>query len=188
MDDWRGYPYCRKPPCMWRLSYTPVDPKQFFRIHCSVCVHVCGYTSFWCWHFLIYLKWEQHEPQGTSFHVIAIWGLCLCNSKNTKGEKNRDKDQSQMKSWWNKNRAPPLGETYEWGDKSSERQNVRNKERIRHHHCKADWWSKTHQLERQVNRETKELLEGETYELETAREPDTTSQTGRQMNCYKGEL
>ena len=24
---------------------TPVYPKQFLHIHCSVCVHVCGYTS-----------------------------------------------------------------------------------------------------------------------------------------------
>ena len=24
--------------------YTPVDPKQLFHVHCSVCVHVCGYT------------------------------------------------------------------------------------------------------------------------------------------------
>ena len=33
--------------------------------------------------------------------------------------------------------------------------------------------------------ETNELLKGETNELETSGEPDTTSQTGRQMNCYK---
>ena len=31
-----------------------------------------------------------------------------------------------------------------------------------------------------------EMLWGETNELETSGEPDTTSQTGRQMNCYKG--
>ena len=35
--------------------------------------------------------------------------------------------------------------------------------------------------------ETIELLQGETNELETSGEPDTTSQTGRQMNCGKGK-
>ena len=34
--------------------------------------------------------------------------------------------------------------------------------------------------------ETNESLYGETNELETSGEPDTTSQTGRQMNCYTG--
>ena len=34
--------------------------------------------------------------------------------------------------------------------------------------------------------ETDELLRRETNELETSGEPDTTSQTGRQMNCCKG--
>ena len=34
--------------------------------------------------------------------------------------------------------------------------------------------------------ETNWLLYGETNELETSREPDTTSQTGRQMDCYLG--
>ena len=33
-------------------NYTPVGPKQFFHIHCSVCVHVCVYTSSWCWQLL----------------------------------------------------------------------------------------------------------------------------------------
>ena len=35
--------------------------------------------------------------------------------------------------------------------------------------------------------ETSELLEGGTNEFETAKEPNTTSQTGRQMVCYKEE-
>ena len=34
--------------------------------------------------------------------------------------------------------------------------------------------------------ETNESFYGETNELETSRAPDTTSQTGRQMDCYKG--
>ena len=34
--------------------------------------------------------------------------------------------------------------------------------------------------------ETNELLQVETNQLETSGEPDTTSQTGRQMDCYKG--
>ena len=34
-------------------------------------------------------------------------------------------------------------------------------------------------------RQTNELPQGETNELETAKEPGTTSQTGRQMNPYK---
>ena len=42
-------------------------------------------------------------------------------------------------------------------------------------HHKPDW-------------ETNELLQGEANELETSGEPDTTSQTGRQMNCCKGRL
>ena len=33
---------------------------------------------------------------------------------------------------------------------------------------------------------TNELPQGETNDLETTREPDTTSQTGRQINCHKG--
>ena len=32
---------------------------------------------------------------------------------------------------------------------------------------------------------TNELPQGETNDLETTREPDTTSQTGRQINCHK---
>ena len=40
-------------------------------VHCKVCVHVCDYTSSWCWQLLVHLKWEQHEPQATFFHLIA---------------------------------------------------------------------------------------------------------------------
>ena len=38
----------------------------------------------------------------------------------------------------------------------------------------------------QAGWEGNELLYGETNEFETAKEPDTTSQTGREMNCYTG--
>ena len=35
--------------------------------------------------------------------------------------------------------------------------------------------------------ETNDFLKVETNELATAGKPDSTSQTWRQMNCYKGE-
>ena len=40
--------------------YTPVDPKQFFHIHCSVCVHVC------LWLF----------PRASERRVLPIVGVC----------------------------------------------------------------------------------------------------------------
>ena len=62
-----------------KKNYTPLDPKQFFHIHCSICVHVCGFSSYWCWQCLVHGRWEQHESQETFFHLIAIWGVCWCN-------------------------------------------------------------------------------------------------------------
>ena len=68
-----------------------------------------------------------------------------------------------------KSRTPPA----RLGDKMNRymgrQMNSGHRERCHH---KPDW-------------ETNEWLQGETNELETCREPDTTSQTGRQMNCYK---
>ena len=81
-------------------NYSPLDPKQFFHIHRSVCVHVCGFISSWCWQFLVRLNWEQHESQATFFHVIAIWGLCWCNSwdnKKTQREKRTNHNEIVMK-------------------------------------------------------------------------------------------
>ena len=69
-----------------------------------------------------------------------------------------------------KSRTPParLGDKWIviWGDKW-----IGDSRRAGHH--QPDW-------------ETNESLYGETNELETAEEPDTTSQTGRQMNRYMG--
>ena len=42
------------------------------------------------------------------------------------------------------------------------------------------------ELEETAPQSKTELPQGETNDLETAREPDTTSQTGRQINCHKG--
>jgi len=86
----------------WRLrlcqahcchDYTPVDPKQSFHIHCSVCVHVCCYTSSWCWQFEVHLNWEQHESQVTSnrFFMLLLSGVYLVQllkqQEDTKGER-----------------------------------------------------------------------------------------------------
>ena len=81
-------------------KYIPVDPKQFFHIHCSICVHVYGYTSSWCWHLLAHLNREQHESQATCFsrYLGSMLVQLLRQGEDTEGEKNRDKDQSQMKS------------------------------------------------------------------------------------------
>ena len=59
-------------------KYTPVDPKQLFHIHCSVCVcvHVYAYTSSWRWQCLIHVKWEQHESQATFSDATRCRILC----------------------------------------------------------------------------------------------------------------
>ena len=76
----------------------------------------------------------------------------------------------QMNWRHTESRTPPgrLGEKWIaiWGDKW-----IRDSQRAGHH---------------QPNWERNELLYGETNEFETAKEPDTTSQTERQMNCFKG--
>ena len=70
-----------------------------------------------------------------------------------------------------KSRTPPARQGDKWiviwGDKW-----IGDSRRAGHH--QPDW-------------ETNESLYGETNELETAEEPDTTSQTGRQMNRYMGK-
>ena len=61
-------------------NYPPVDPQTVVHIYCSACVHVCGFSSSWCWQCLVNRRWEQHESQETFFHLVAIWGLCWCNN------------------------------------------------------------------------------------------------------------
>lgn len=52
----------------------PRRPQPFFHIHCSICVHVCGCSSSWCWQFLVHLKWGQHESQRT-FSFYCYLGI-----------------------------------------------------------------------------------------------------------------
>ena len=63
-------------------NYAPVDPKQFFHIHCSVCVHVGGFTGNWC--AALWISLARVLVSGSGFPVIclliSLFSLfpCLC--------------------------------------------------------------------------------------------------------------
>ena len=55
-------------------NYAPVDPKQFFHIHCSVCVHVGGFTGNWC--AALWISLARVLVSGSGFPFICLL-LCL---------------------------------------------------------------------------------------------------------------
>ena len=171
-------------------NYSPVDPKQFFHIHRSVCVHVCGFTSSWCWQLLVHLNWEQHESQAAFFHVIAIWGLCWCNSwdnKKTQREKRtkistnhneivmkQEQDAGTRGDIW-------MGRQTKW-EIDCEKQMMEDTplgEQAKESDTKAEWWLKIHEsgdrwIRRQMVRE--KWWEPSGSKEKTSEQPDTTSE------------
>ena len=64
--------------------------------------------------------------------------------------------------------------------------NWRHAESPARHAVRGDKWVGDIAERHQPDWETNGLIKRETNELEISGEPDTTSKTGRQMNCYKG--
>ena len=112
--------------------------------------------------------WETNEPLYGETNELETAEEPETTSK-TGRQMNRYMGR-QMNWRQPKSRTPParLGDkwTVIWGDKW-----IGDSRRAGHH--QPDW-------------ETNESLYGETNKLETAEEPDSSSQTGRQMNRYMG--
>ena len=127
-----------------RVKFYPVGPKQFF---ISVATSACVRALLWLYYFPSLAIFSPSQLRtawirSNMFFMLLLSGVYAGVLPETtgrhKGEKNWDKDRAQMKSWWNKNRTRPLGETYEWRDKLNGRQVVKNKGwKTR---TKANWW------------------------------------------------
>jgi hypothetical protein len=60
------------------IQYYDVFPKKYTPVGCIVCVHVCGCTKSWCWHFLsMSIKNNMnHKQHATLFRFFAN-GVCI---------------------------------------------------------------------------------------------------------------
>ena len=117
------------PGCITKTSpiTTPVDPKQLFHIHCSVRVHVCGYTSSWRWQLLIHVNREQHESQETYSDATRFWlFVSPFVSETVRGRQGRRQGRRQVGDKWEtsgKMQARKRGGTWfsSWDSKKTQR-------------------------------------------------------------------